>query len=189
MPRLRKSGKAGAIAVLPYNRPHDRRGMQASCPSPRPPRWRTRWPHVAGNARVLANVEPRTLHGESRPFSTSAPGRSKTHAAMPERSPPCPPTLTGCRRRRLVGPLRRAGGRARQALHRLGRLRPAARRGRHRGLARARAHAGRARASSPQTTSPPSSAASRRSRAEIARRHVRSGRSTSRTCISTSSGG
>ena len=43
----------------------------------------------------------------------------------------------------LVGSLCRAGVRARQALHRLGRIRPAARAARHPRLARARAHAAR----------------------------------------------
>ena len=43
----------------------------------------------------------------------------------------------------MVRPLQRAGGGARQAIHRLGRFRPAARRIRHRRLARARAHAAR----------------------------------------------
>ena len=57
----------------------------------------------------------------------------------------------------------------RQALHRVGRLRPAAGRRRHRRLARARAHAGGGRRPLRAPTSPRSSAAWRRSRGEIER--------------------
>ena len=53
--------------------------------------------------------------------------------------------------------------RARAALHRVGRFRPAARRVRHPRLARARAHAARGRHHRRRTTSPPSSAGWRRS--------------------------
>ena len=66
---------------------------------------------------------------------------------------PQPPTPAG-----LVRPLRRARLRAGQALHRLGRLRPAPRRRRHRGLARARPDARRGRRARRATTSPRSSA-------------------------------
>ena len=73
------------------------------------------------------------------------------------------------RRRRVVGTLQRAGGRPRQALHRVGRLRPAPGRGRHRGIARPRADAGGHGHHSGAATWPTSSAAWRRSAREIAR--------------------
>ncbi len=60
--------------------------------------------------------------------------------APPTPSLPAPTRLR--RRRRLVRAVQRAGGRPGEALHRVGRLRPAACGSRHRGLARPRAHAG-----------------------------------------------
>ena len=101
------------------------------------------------------------------------PSRRENHARPDPSLPPdtarMPSAASALPPAALVRPLRRAGVRARQALHRVGRLRPAAGARRHRGLARACADARRAAASCRRTISRPSSAGLAQIEREIAR--------------------
>ena len=131
-------GQGRWIAAMPYNRPHTRTvcNHHACCPTAGP---------VATNGgmagmmrRPLARA---TLRGQSRPFSTALAAKQDAGRHARSHAPARPLRAA---RRRLVRTLHRGGRRSRQALHRLGRLRPAPRAGGHRRIARPCADARRA---------------------------------------------
>ncbi len=144
-PRFRKSGKAGGLAFcLIIGRMMDA-GMQASCPHAFPgflPRANPRgspemspWPAGAVEHRRQPSQRP------PGPLSACAAAGARTHQRERRDARPEDPRPPSRRLRRLVGPIRRAGRRARQALHRIGHLRPPPGGRRHRRLARACADA------------------------------------------------
>ena len=141
VPRLRKSGSAGAIGVLPYNRLHIETGMQASCRRPAPGRCPTRAVAAAivGNPRRRGKPEPDATAGfptsirAVRRFAPSGAARPLTCRERIRLPWPTPSRRT-MPRPPAAGPAASASPcrRARQALHGVGGFRSPPRRRGHR---------------------------------------------------------
>ena len=190
VPRLRKSGSAGQTGFCLIIDRISEAGMQASCRTRRHPgssggsgesASRALSACAAGRGKAATRPGPAGRYRSS--LFARVPPTIDRHHGPDAKPPPC------SRRRRLVGPLQRACRRSRQALHRVGRLRPAA--GRRVDIAGSLAHARMLAAIG--VLSRGRSGRDRARDGDDPRRNRRAassrGRATSRTSTSTSSSG
>ena len=183
-PQVAEVGQRGPIRVMSYNRCHIGGGMQASCPPPcsrrrvRTARFPSEGRPPGTGTRKLPGIHCRHGVRPTQDITSLGHVRRQRRLLLP------PPIAAGG----LVRTVQRAGGRPRQALHRIGRLRPAAGAKPTSPDRSPTPGCWRPPESSRRATWPTSSAASRRS-ARRSRAANSRGRSTSRTSISTSKGG